>query len=156
MTLRFSIRDRGPAPSDTLARLVWAGGGVCCCCANPFVPLPTKNGEPTVEHVFPQSPRGADLTRLKELRALVINRFGKPQRDRKAAAHAKCNRAKGNRPPTGCEIVFLMSVNDRLHGLGGGIAATQVYADATERRKMKRRRQAARKRAAKMQAMLAP
>lgn len=43
------------------------------------------------------------------------------------AAHGRCNHAKGNRPPTGCEIIWLMAVRARIAaeptswGLGGDI-----------------------------------
>lgn len=30
------------------------------------------------------------------------------------AAHGRCNSAKGNRPPTGCELIWLMAVRARI------------------------------------------
>lgn len=89
---------------------------MCICCATDLPPPANGDGrsnrETTIEHVLPKSPRTCDLPRIKKIRALI----GK-HAPRKAAAHAKCNRRKSNRLPTGCEIVFLMAINVRLYAV---------------------------------------
>lgn len=110
MTIRFTI-ERNPF----LERLVLAGNGRCCCCAREFTgrsATGAANGDPTVEHVIPQNPQSKDLARMRDLRRLIM--FPGVVQGVKAAAHASCNRRKGNRAPTGCELVFLMAVNARL------------------------------------------
>jgi hypothetical protein len=108
MTLRFSIID---ATAHAVA-MWFAGGGLCCCCARelaaPGMPVPNKGAAVTIEHVLPKSPRPRDLAKIAAFRALVGGG------GRKAMAHWLCNHRKGNRAPTGCEVVFLMAVNARL------------------------------------------
>lgn len=110
MTLRFSI----VITPQTVA--LWAAGGGLCCCCFADLAAPDTQGLPlartaTIEHVLPKSPRACDLPKIAAFRA-IVGRAG-----RKAMAHWKCNHRKGNRPPTGCEVIFLMAVNARL-GLG--------------------------------------
>lgn len=50
----------------------------------------------TLDHVIPKSRGGPD--RLGNL----------------FAAHYPCNQEKGNRMPTGCELIWLLAVNSRL------------------------------------------
>ncbi len=94
-----------------------AGGRRCCCCGEP-VPPPDDFYDapfrlaPTLEHVFPSNPRGKDLKRLATLKAAAG--IGGRTAGRKAIAHHACNHDKGNRPPTACEVLFLMGVNARL------------------------------------------
>lgn len=66
---------------------------------------------PTTDHVFPKNPRAGDLRKLAILRKIAGG-----DRRRKVIAHRKCNNRKSNRPPTGCEVIFLMGVNARLRG----------------------------------------
>lgn len=50
----------------------------------------------TIDHVIPRSMDGP-------------LRFGNV-----VLAHQPCNQRKANRPPNGCELVFLLMVNNRL------------------------------------------
>lgn len=125
-----------------LELLVPAGGYRCAICGGEFLrgfaEYVPPNSRPTRDHVFPKSPLPADLARIRRLQR-VSGGGG-----RTAAAHASCNRRKGNRPPTGCEVVFLMSVNARLGTL-------QMPVSNAERN----RREKARKKAAKLRKLLA-
>lgn len=112
MTLRYSIISGSvkTVPPKFFAK--WeAANGLCCVCATDLPKAGetfTKNRAPTLEHVFPKSPAANALAKIAVLRKLVCGA------NRTALAHAKCNRDKGNRAPTGCEAVFLMAVNLRL------------------------------------------
>jgi 5-methylcytosine-specific restriction endonuclease McrA len=57
------------------------------------------NGRASLDHVIPKALNGAD--RLGNL----------------VAAHRGCNHRKGSHPPTGCTLVWLLAVNNRL-GVG--------------------------------------
>jgi hypothetical protein len=110
--------------------------GRCGVCGE-AVPSPAeerlaKGRAPTVDHVFPRNPAAADLARIARLVALS------PDRRRKVIAHAKCNRRKGNRAPTACELIFLMAVNARLRDRPEEVAARKRTA-ATKARRLRQR-----------------
>lgn len=88
--------------------LWWAANGLCVCCAGPV-----DLAEMTVDHVVPRRPAANTLRRMRAVRGL-ISKAGM-RCSVKAPAHARCNSRKSNRPPTGCELVFLMAVNSRLY-----------------------------------------
>ncbi len=115
-----------------------AGGKLCCCCAKPTpepgTPGVLYNQRGTVEHVIPKSPKPADLARAAAMARIIGG-----QR-RKAIAHSKCNQRKGNRLPTGCELVFLMAVNARM-----GCGFRRPTSDNARTIDRRNRRQVARK-----------
>lgn len=104
--------------SESLHRLFVAGGGVCCICGEDINPnLAAPHGHAlTADHVIARRPRDMSKARLAHLRRLLAfpSVSGSVQ-SYKAPAHKRCNGAKGNRPPTGCEILMLMAVNARLY-----------------------------------------
>lgn len=66
---------------------------------------------PTLEHVWPRA-MGA-----REWAQTVKSKFRRHgTRGNAVAAHARCNAKKGDRKPTGCEILTLELVNARLAG----------------------------------------
>lgn len=105
-----------------LKRLYKAALGLCICCAKPM-PQPKDrrvkgwckgrpiSAEPTIEHVFPRNPYAPDMRRMAALRRFLGDR------GTTAPAHEVCNRRKGNRPPTACEVIFLTAVQDRVLNL---------------------------------------
>lgn len=125
-------------PIDHPAVLWNAGLGLCGICGRP-VDAPPADGNygsmPTMDHVFPKSPKAMDLARIAALRRLVHDSR------RKVVAHRKCNNRKSNRPPTGCEVVFLMAVNARLRGRPQEISAPSRTKARADRRKRKRARE---------------
>lgn len=87
----------------------------------------------TDEHVIPRS------------------RGGRVVDGNKVLAHNRCNNLKGDRWPTGCEVIFLAAVNARLHVLVeqfGGLRDDREAARKREKQRRKRRAKAARKAAA--------
>lgn len=77
----------------TIEALTAASGHRCGICGNQL------RATATIDHVVPWSAGGRN----------AANRV---------PAHAQCNQRKGNRLPTGCELIWLAGVNARL-----GIAA---------------------------------
>jgi 5-methylcytosine-specific restriction endonuclease McrA len=83
--------------TETLMSLWAAQDKRCGVCDSKMFPATIHhecNGW-TIEHVFPRS----------RYRGLVGNTF---------VSHRRCNQAKGDRRPTGCEILMLFVVNARL------------------------------------------
>jgi hypothetical protein len=85
------------AQSETLA--IWRAQGKCCAiCGAGMVPVhmahPSRGW--TIEHVFHRASKRyyADGNKL--------------------VTHAECNNRKGDREPTGCEIILLHAVNAKL------------------------------------------
>jgi 5-methylcytosine-specific restriction endonuclease McrA len=79
-------------------QLVDTQRGRCGICGGPMADYDPRPGAPfesSVEHVVPRK-RGGGISG---------NVF---------ASHKRCNTAKADRPPTGCELVFLAWVNARL------------------------------------------
>lgn len=75
-----------------IRRLLWiAQDGRCGICGEKVGHLPR-----TIDHVMPKSRGGAD-------------RVGNA-----VIAHRHCNEQKDSRLPTGCELIWLMAVNNRL------------------------------------------
>lgn len=74
--------------------------GVCPYCGRWLTYRDGRNWHESLEHVFPSS-RGFTL---------VANAL---------LTHKLCNERKGDRTPTGCELLWLYSVNTRL-GIAGG------------------------------------
>jgi hypothetical protein len=139
-----------------------ASDSLCSCCAKPVPAIgmeASKGARATVEHVFPRSPGGKAMAKIRVFYDLFPGMF---KNRRTAIAHSKCNNRKGNRAPTGCEVVFLMAVNARLYDRKP--APTAVYgrestsADRTAARKARRAHSKERKAqlTAEMQAALNP
>lgn len=134
-----------PKVSLTHADRLWKAGGCACgLCGNP-VPEPVryagknpKGQKPSVEHVFPRSPKAADLDRIRRLRQIVGKRA-----PRVVIAHSKCNNRKSNRAPTACEVLFLVSVNLRLAAFVNEEANLRTKARAARRRFSKERKRIA-------------
>jgi hypothetical protein len=87
---------RRPATPSTVMRSLWeAQGKRCGCCGGHVLPLNFNHDRLgwTIEHVWPR----ARYRFLSE-----GNRF---------ISHAACNNAKGDRNPTGCELIILALVN---------------------------------------------
>ena len=92
-------RRPGPLPfsqqgasSGAVRRSLFAAqDGLCAICG-----LPMGSAPRSVDHVVPKAMGGEN-----RVGNLVI-------------AHTPCNGAKGDRPPTGCELVWLLAVNNRL------------------------------------------
>ena len=83
-----------------------AQGWLCPICGQPMDP----NLAPSVDHVHPR--------RGKQARTgLYRNALG---------THFWCNNAKGDREPTGCELIWLAAVNARL-----GVGYTRMRAVLT-------------------------
>ena len=83
-----------------LTMLVQAQSGICALCGRTFLALAhTPNMHASIDHVVPKSRGG-------KTHGNVI------------AAHAGCNGEKGDRLPTGCELIWLAAVNAAL-----GVAA---------------------------------
>jgi 5-methylcytosine-specific restriction endonuclease McrA len=74
-----------------LQQLVEHQGGICPLCGGSLY-----LGGLSVDHVWPR--RGA----------------GRGMKYNLVAAHQRCNHRKGDRLPTGCELVWLTAVNARL------------------------------------------
>lgn len=113
--------------------LMVAQNHCCGLCAVHF--QSTKRANITRDHVVPQSRRGS-----RSLGNILL-------------AHAGCNNNKGNRWPTGCELIMLASVNARLAAIIPQRYSTEEKAERDrDRRRRKRHRAAARKLAARQQA----
>lgn len=93
--------SRFPWPHPLKGVLYCAQGGLCGICGQPLDergPYDIGRGyqPPNVEHVWPMGLGG-----YKGLGNIVV-------------AHPRCNRHKGGRLPTGCEIIVLVAVSARL------------------------------------------
>jgi hypothetical protein len=82
--------------TGSIHRVLWRlQGGLCAICGQPI-------GSPrqaSVDHVIAETLGG-----VSHLGNFVVT-------------HGRCNRAKSNRLPTGCELIWLLAVNARL-GVG--------------------------------------
>lgn len=92
--IEYRMRDR--------AALWFAQHGICPLCGD-LMPHDDDEDGPddrqmvaSIEHVIPRSLGG-------------FNRLGNY-----VATHRGCNRARGDAPPTGCLLVWLLAVNARL------------------------------------------
>jgi len=105
----------------TVARLWHLQGGACAICGKdmPARARPAKSSCLSLDHVWPR-----DRSRCRGLPAAPPG-AGRHRRRTVApgsgrwpwqtvAAHGRCNSAKGNRPPTGCELIWLMAVRARI------------------------------------------
>ena len=83
-----------------LERLIFVQGNLCAGCGKPMLRAGerarTHADMPTEDHVLPRTMYGVD--RLGNL----------------VAMHWACNNAKGDDRPTGCELIWLLAVNNRL------------------------------------------
>lgn len=94
----------GKRKSGRRARLLEAINGLCGICGEP-----NSDGYSTIEHVIPRKiPR-----RHRRRIATIQQRFD--FHNVIVSAHETCNVKKGNRVPTGCELIFLILTNARLH-----------------------------------------
>ncbi|MEH3107920.1 MAG: hypothetical protein PGN09_11770 [Sphingomonas fennica] len=80
--------------------LRWAQGSICAGCGG-HLPAAKRLKRfdpdyPTFDHVLPRSAGG---------RRVLANGLLK---------HQRCNQARGNQPPTGCDMLWLMLVTGRL------------------------------------------
>lgn len=86
--------------TDALRRALKAAQGhICPYCGERLYRFAPKAHAVSVDHVVPLAHDGPDTL------------------GNMLAAHAGCNGKKGDRMPTGCEIVWLLSVNTRM-GVG--------------------------------------
>ena len=85
------FHHRGPAASSVRRALFHAQGGLCAICG-----LEIVRSNRSVDHVVPKS------------------RGGKNRVGNLVMSHPACNARKGDRPPTGCELIWLLAVNNRL------------------------------------------
>jgi 5-methylcytosine-specific restriction endonuclease McrA len=93
------------AKQQLTARLARLQGGLCALCGTPLI-LSARFGSRkgrSIEHVWPRN-RAGPLGERKP----PLGNFGN-----KVAAHGHCNATKGDRAPTGCELIWLMAVNAR-------------------------------------------
>lgn len=79
-------------PSLVRRVLLRVQDGLCASCGRAI----RNHFQVSVDHVIARSLGGLD--RLGNLLAM----------------HGRCNNLKGNRPPNGCELVWLLAVNARL------------------------------------------
>lgn len=109
-TLRFGVFDG----MDGRERRLWeAQKGCCGLCLKPLGgvmargAIPADRNPTNLEHVWPRRLRTPDM--------LAAQLSGRPvyhgTHGNSVLAHARCNVAKGNRAPTGCEILVLHLVN---------------------------------------------
>lgn len=121
---RLSIDVRDPQTLRTknsrmIGRLWHVQGGICAICGKAMQPTASQRGSNrlSIDHVWPKddsrtkglpSPPGAG--RLPCRARTRTNR----RRWNKVVAHGRCNSAKGNRPPNGCELIWLMAVRARM------------------------------------------
>jgi len=104
------------APTST-ARMIaerWiAQDGICPICGKPMQAVSRlgKQNAASLDHVYPrcrrQHRRGAP-------RPAGLGHHNRSPVGRTVAAHGRCNSRKGDRQPTGCEIIWLLAVNARL------------------------------------------
>lgn len=85
------FEDRGPSATSVRRALFKAQEGVCALCGKSM-----GTASRSVDHVIPKRMNGAN-----RVGNLVISHYG-------------CNFAKADRAPTGCELVWLLAVNNRL------------------------------------------
>lgn len=84
--------QQGAASRAVRRALFAAQDGLCALCGRPM-----GAANRSVDHVIPKALGGRNC-----VGNLLI-------------AHSPCNGAKGDRPPTGCEMVWLLAVNNRLN-----------------------------------------
>jgi len=89
-----------PKGTGSLTKILFeAQNGICPACGMPLVPLQDlclDQDRLSVDHVHPRSAGGAD--HLGNMLAM----------------HRRCNSAKGNRAPTGCELIWHALVLEKL------------------------------------------
>ena len=88
------------------AEIVRIQGGKCVRCGGPFYMAKVRKNKyhpdsPTVDHCIATANGGADE---------IGNYTG---------LHRKCNTAKGDEPPTGCELIWAAAIGAQLHGWVG-------------------------------------
>lgn len=93
---QWSWRQRTAEMARMREVLIREQGSICAICGGEMDYGNGFDQEPTVDHVISLAMGGAD--RLGNL----------------VAAHRRCNTMKGSLPPTGCTLVFLLAVNNRL------------------------------------------
>lgn len=100
-----------------LTQLVLLQGGKCAYCGQPFAPLKRssmKMRAATLDHVWPR-------------------RMGHSKANNVLAVHRICNEAKGDRMPTGCELVMLEAINAiRPAGCAGSPPSSPTMSKSTE------------------------
>ncbi len=96
----MTVAERKPRNlvADIRDVLTIAQDHICGICGKNIIPFLLANDplSASIDHVIPLDAGGIDL---------VGNLF---------VAHRRCNGEKGNRMPTGCELIWLMAVNSRL------------------------------------------
>lgn len=89
-------RKRIAIVAEWRVQLIELQGGICAICGGLMVYGDGHGQEPTVDHVLSRKMGGMDA-----LGNLV-------------AAHRVCNMEKDADLPTGCELIWLLAVNNRL------------------------------------------
>lgn len=94
---------RRPSSRRFLDRLIEAQGNICAGCGRKMPPkgdLCLDQDRASIDHVWPRNPEsgapGADSI------------------ENMLAMHVRCNGAKGNRPPHGCDLIWHDAVLARL------------------------------------------
>jgi hypothetical protein len=102
-------------PRMKLIGVLWKHqGAVCAICAKPMAARcrMKSSNRLSVDHVFPldrRHLRSGTFRRIFFMSEKAARRGGFNY----VCAHAKCNSEKGNRHPTGCELIWLQAVNAR-------------------------------------------
>lgn len=81
---------------SVIRKRLWEfGEGLCLLCHKPIV----DEEHVTLDHVVPKAEGGKEAGNF-------------------LPAHTKCNNRKGNRMPTGCELIWLEVINARARSKG--------------------------------------
>lgn len=103
MAVKWGEHSRFSNGRRFIVRLFDAQGGLCASCGEPmFLPKVHRGITDYLlyasrDHLVPRKRNGSDCPRNA------------------VAMHVRCNSAKGDREPTGCELIFHMLVLARLH-----------------------------------------
>lgn len=95
---RQSARDRARVKRAVRRMLRRLQGEICPCCGMRLDPASSHRHvmSPTLDHVIP----------------LALGGWDGP--GNLLAVHMRCNNRKANRKPTGCELIWLLAINNRL------------------------------------------
>lgn len=91
-------------------RIAKAQDWLCAICGRPINKQARFGGRAglSIDHVFP-------LNREHVTRPNWRSRKPEWTAANHVAAHGQCNSVKGHRPPTGCELIWLLAVDARLN-----------------------------------------
>lgn len=104
-------------------RLFHLQRGVCALCGKPLPRRANKNNSNRIslDHVWPRN-----RAKIEKGKPTVpgcgrwvsksARRKGRRRPWNFVVAHGRCNSAKGDRAPTGCELIWLMQIRARIEG----------------------------------------